>query len=661
MLRRLPGLMPLTFAAALGLFALTAALTAQPPAAPDPGSGIKRSQEENLKLFKRFSEEVLRLAQRWEKSDNPEDKERAKSLRGALKLIEEKGVEKLFKELIEGLSAKNLTGGDFNSILGKDRKLMEALEQILALLETEDEMARIQREIADLKRAIAEITKLKKDQENIRARTENPNGDPDKIARDQRDLTERTRDVGNALDKNNTKGNPNANAGGNKPDPRAETKAEPKPGEDTGSAKPDTGENKSENKSDGMGTGSPMGGDPKAGEPKPGSPMGGDPKAGGEKPGNPTGGEPKPGDPKAGEPKPGAPMGGSPMDPKAGPPMGGEGKPQGAGKGEGKPSAGQPAGEGKPMDGGGMGSPMGGMGQPQPGGSKGGGQPQGGNQPQQPQGPKDPAAENVQQAVPSQQDAEDNIKRNDRNEASKKQDDAIQKLEKAIAELEKRLKQLREKELAKLLANLEERVGRMLRMQIEVKAATEGIDKTVTALGGKPAIAEIQKSQAEADKEGQIVAEAEKALKLMEGEGTAVVFAGVLAEVKRDMEAVQRRLNEARVGRDTQSIEQDIIEQLQMMKEALKKAKQDLENKPPSDPGDPNAGKQNNKLLDLLNELKLVRAQQEQVNKRTIMYNQQDPGEQAKDPLIQAELKTLADRQKVLQDMLHKIATQANQ
>lgn len=660
MLRRLPGLMPLTFAAALGLFALTAALTAQPPAPADPGSGIKRSQEENLKLFKRFSEEVLRLAQRWEKSDNPEDKERAKSLRGALKLIEEKGVEKLFKELIEGLSARNLTGGDFNSILGKDKKLMEALEQILALLETEDEMARLQREIADLKRAIAEITKLKKDQENIRARTENPNGDPDKIARDQRDLTERTRDVGNALDKNNNKGNPNANAGGNKPDPRAETKAEPKPGEDTGSAKPDTGESKSENKGEGMGTGAPMAGDPKAGEPKPGGPMGGDPKAGGEKPGNPTGGEPKPGDPKAGEPKPGAPMGGSPMDPKAGPPMGGEGKPQGAGKGESKPSAGQPGGEGKPMDGG-MGAPMGGTGQPQPGGSKGGGQPQGGNQPQQPQGPKDPAAENVQQAVPSQQDAEDNIKRNDRNEASKKQDDAIQKLEKAIAELEKRLKQLREKELAKLLANLEERVGRMLRMQIEVKAATEGIDKTVAALGGKPAVAEIQKSQAEADKEGQIVSEAEKALKLMEGEGTAVVFAGVLTEVKRDMEAVQRRLNEARVGKDTQSIEQDIIEQLQMMKEALKKAKQDLENKPPSEPGDANAGKQNNKLLDLLNELKLVRAQQEQVNKRTIMYNQQDPGEQAKDPLIQAELKTLAERQKVLQDMLHKIATQANQ
>ena len=41
----------------------------------------------------------------------------------------------------------------------------------------------------------------------------------------------------------------------------------------------------------------------------------------------------------------------------------------------------------------------------------------------------------------------------------------------------------------------------MLRMQMEVKSSTEGIDKTVRALGGKPAVAEIQKSQGEADKE----------------------------------------------------------------------------------------------------------------------------------------------------------------
>ncbi len=202
----------------------------------------------------------------------------------------------------------------------------------------------------------------------------------------------------------------------------------------------------------------------------------------------------------------------------------------------------------------------------------------------------------------------------------------------------------------------------MLRMQTEVQGATKAIEKTVLTLGGKPAVAEIQKSQTEADNENKIIALADATLKLMEGEGSAVVFAGVLKEVKGDMEAIQKRLNDARVGPDTQQIEQDVIDQLKLMQEALKKAKQDLENKPSDGkPGDPNAGKKDNKLIELLNELKLVKSLQEQVNKRTVMHNKQDPGEQAKDPLIQAELIQLAARQKVLQDMLHKIATQANQ
>lgn len=660
MVRRLPTFQSLSLAAMVGLFALASVLTAQPPAPPAPalptdGALVKRSQEENLKLFKRFSEEVLRLAQKWEKSDNADDKERAKSLRAALKLIEERGVEKLFKELIEGLGQKNLTGTDFNNLLGKDRKLMEALEQILGVLETEDEAAALKRQIDDIKKAIAAIQELKRAQENLRARTDNPKGDPNKLAREQKDLAGKTQDVADALNKNGKSDGKGGDAAGGKQDPKAEPKPETKPGDNTGETKPDTKESKSDGKpngADGMGT--PMAG-PSAGDSKPGSPMGGMGKPmAGDKPGDPMGGEPKGGEPK--------PMGGSPMDPMGGAqkPNPGDSKAQGTGKGDSKPSAGMPGGDAKPMGGDGMGG-MGGMGQPSPGGSKGGGQPSPGGS-QNPNKPRDPAGEQVQQAVPQQNGAEDDIKKGDPQEASKKQDKAIEQLQKALEELEKRLKQLREKELAKLLANLEERVARMLRMQQEVKTSTEGIHKTVVALGGKAAVAEIQKSQAEADKESQIIAEAEKALKLMEGEGTAVVFAGVLAQVKGDMEAIQKRLNEARVGEDTQQIEQDVIDQLKMMLEALKKAKQELENKP-SDPkpNDPNANKQNQKLIDLLNELKLVKALQEQVNKRTIMHNKQDPGEQSKDPLVQAELKQLAERQKVLQDMLHKIATQANQ
>jgi hypothetical protein len=142
----------------------------------------------------------------------------------------------------------------------------------------------------------------------------------------------------------------------------------------------------------------------------------------------------------------------------------------------------------------------------------------------------------------------------------------------------------------------------------------------------------------------------------------------VLNQVKGDMEAVEKRLQTGRVeGRNaidqaegTQLIEEDIIEQLMMMGDALKKAKQDLENQMNKPPGEAGT-KPPTTLLDLSNELKLIKSLQEQVNKRTISYSKQDPGEQAKDPLIQGELRQLSDRQKVLQDMLHKIATEANQ
>src|SRR5438874_4616701 len=119
--RRLPILAPLFVAAAVGLFALTSALTAQAPSTPPPAAGadpLKSGQEENFQLYKQFSDKLLELAQRWEKSDNPEDKERAKTIRSALKIATERGVNNLFKDLVEGLASPNQTGDKVGKLLG---------------------------------------------------------------------------------------------------------------------------------------------------------------------------------------------------------------------------------------------------------------------------------------------------------------------------------------------------------------------------------------------------------------------------------------------------------------------------------------------------------------------------------------------------------------
>ena len=131
-----------------------------------------------------------------------------------------------------------------------------------------------------------------------------------------------------------------------------------------------------------------------------------------------------------------------------------------------------------------------------------------------------------------------------RAEAAKNADEAIKKLKEAQDEIEKRLKQLRQEEQEKALKNLEERVKRMLAMQLEVLDATRAIDSAIVKAGGAKTNAEDQKSQQQADQEGKIAVEAEQALALLAAEGSAVAFAGILAEVRLDMLAVQRRLND---------------------------------------------------------------------------------------------------------------------
>jgi len=93
------------------------------------------------------------------------------------------------------------------------------------------------------------------------------------------------------------------------------------------------------------------------------------------------------------------------------------------------------------------------------------------------------------------------------------------------------------------------------------------------------------------------------------------------------------------------------------MIEALKKAQQDLKSQGQAQPGQ----QQNQKLIDLLAELKMIRAMQMRVNSRTKVYAQRYTGEQADDPDIQKELADLAQRQIKIFDATNNIAKGKNQ
>ena len=85
-------------------------------------------------------------------------------------------------------------------------------------------------------------------------------------------------------------------------------------------------------------------------------------------------------------------------------------------------------------------------------------------------------------------------------------------------------------------------------------------------------------------KESQIVVEVDKAALLLREDGSAVAFPEAVEQMRDDMQQVVERLAQAKVGKITQGIEEDIIAALKEMIEALKKAQKDQDNKTAAGP-----------------------------------------------------------------------------
>ncbi len=269
------------------------------------------------------------------------------------------------------------------------------------------------------------------------------------------------------------------------------------------------------------------------------------------------------------------------------------------------------------------------------------------------QGPKKPPSQDSPQNEPStrqrletaqqrMKEAQDELDRTEREGAVEKQEEALRALQQAKAQLMEILRQLREEEIARMLAMLEARFRKMLQMQREVLDGT-------TRLGTVPKPQRSHHHDIEAGrlsgKESEIVVQCDKVLLLLHEDGTAVAFPEAVGQMRDDMQQVVLRLAEAKVGPITEAIEKDIIAALEEMIEALKKARKEMEdkktksNRPPGQPQDP-------PLVDLLSELRMIRALQMRINRRTQRYSELIEGEQAEDPDLIEALRRLADRER---------------
>jgi ribosomal protein S8 len=115
--------------------------------------------------------------------------------------------------------------------------------------------------------------------------------------------------------------------------------------------------------------------------------------------------------------------------------------------------------------------------------------------------------------------------------------------------------------------------------------------------------------------------------------------------MREDIRQVIERLSQAKVDKLTQDVEQDVIAALEEMLKALKKALKDLEKQRQQPPNSMPMDPQDQPLVDVLSEIKLIRSLQVWVNNRTERYTKQIKGEQADSLDLIEAIQRLAERQ----------------
>jgi len=308
-------------------------------------------------------------------------------------------------------------------------------------------------------------------------------------------------------------------------------------------------------------------------------------------------------------------------------------------------------------------------GQPSKGESQGGEPQQGGEdrpsqqqdqQPQQDQG--NPARKQLQAAEERMREAQRKLEEANRGDAVEQQEQARAALEKAKAELEEILRQLREEEIGRTLAMLEGRFRRMLEKQLQIYESTKRLDKIEPEQRGRQVDIQANKLGFE---ETKLAVDADKALLLLQEEGSSVAFPETVALMRDDMQQVADRLSSTKIETITQGLEEEIIAALEEMIEALQKAQQDLEDQQQQQQQQQQMQPQEKPLVDKIAELKMIRALQIRINKRTARYSRlledtEDPIGQAEDEDLRVSLQKLSERQQRIHEVTKDIVLGKN-
>ena len=574
------------------------------------GLPLSGKQQGVAERFKKLEGLLLRSSE-LESIENPT---RAALLQQAAKL----GKQKQLADLLAKAS-NNLKNEKFTEAIEQQKAGLTNLKELLELLQSENREKRVREERDQVKQWIEETDRLLRMQGSLRGRTEGGQ-DTEKAAQDQQRLASKAGEIAGDLS-----GDPSGqqsgeeSEGGEKPgsnEPKDGADANPEDGED-----PKSGENSEAKESPGgsesEGENSSSGGDSENQ-----SPDGQEDSKGSE--------TNEPGDADSREPGESTDDTGNseksnqdPEDSQEMNPKGSEAERQtidnSSDQEPGKPSSnGQ---DSKPNNQPGQQSQNGQESQGQDGQqsqqdqqSQDGQQSQ--QQQQQPKTPAERAQQRIQQAQQKMREAQEALEQAKRDEAVEQQLAAEEMLREAIEELEEILRQLREEEIERSLASLEDRLRRMLDMQTDVLSETTRLMDISGGATGNRQVA-IKASQL-AEEEKKILAEGERAYLLLREEGSSSAFPEAMEQMNTDIAFVQGRLGEGIVDELTKDIEESIVSSLEEMVQALVEVQKENEKKKQQRQQQQQPGQQmqpgDQPLVDKLAELRLIKTLQKRIN-----------------------------------------------
>ena len=251
--------------------------------------------------------------------------------------------------------------------------------------------------------------------------------------------------------------------------------------------------------------------------------------------------------------------------------------------------------------------------------------------------------------------------------AAGQQEEAVEELEKGREKVEDTLEALQEAFRNQLIAYLKEKFTYMLAQQKSATSSTRSLDLKLRALklaaGGEQPEIDIKDRQLAkrlAASELKLSAVCDDVLDVLSEDGTTLVFPEIVVELKADLEQTSELLDNLQTGDSTRMIQKDIEDTVSEILAAL----EDAAKKPP--PPSPNKGREKKNqnssapLLAKSAELKMVRALQLRINRRTIRF---DTARKSVDLSSEArsQLREIGRKQKEVEKLLRKIARSVGQ